>query len=271
MNQAQAALLERWDGFLKKIDERLREIMEEAAAGLKAIVEQHPTDVLPLTNACSGLDHRVRELRNRIQQTWEQQVEPKFSEVGGEGFLDQGLDRKADFEQAFDEQWARFKAGAVAHFYRNLWPLAQAAMQKPVGCSRCGGALPLPVRHESVSLHCPYCGVVNQVIAESAVAQYFGGGGHAFAEEATLPLRFEIERYRMQVDRQRRAAGWPEESVQSLQRWHDLELAYWTRYAEIRGQLTGAGIDREYIESRMEQFRKWSLESHQGWRRAQGR
>lgn len=266
MTPQQTALMERWNAFLSKIESRLGEIMAEAEQGLTQIWAQHPDDPMPMGNAMSGLDHRVRQLRDKIQETWDQQVEDKFSAAA---FLDAGLDRKRDFEQSFDETWTMFKARAQTAFYRNLWPRAQQAMQKPVACTRCGAPIEPSVRHQAVSMTCPHCHTVNQILPDKAVSTYFMAG-HAFGEEASLPLRFEIERFRIAVDRQRRAASWAPEPVESLDRWEQMERAYWQRYAEVKAQLTGERPDQAFVESRMEFFRKASLETDQRWRKAKG-
>lgn len=270
MNAEQQALSARFEGFLAKIDERLREIMAEAEQGVNAILANHPTDSLPLGNAFSGLDHRIRELKDKVQETWEQQIEPKYSALHSGSFLDSGHDKKQDFLLRFDEQWSAFKARANSQFYRNLYPLAIAASQKPEPCSQCGAPLPIVDRSNSVSIPCPHCRAVNQVLRDPAVSAYKLGGPHAFADEEALPLRFEIERARVAVDRQRRASSWANESFESLQRWEQMERAYWTRYAEAKARIAGEPVDQELVESRMAQFRKYSLETNQIWRKGLG-
>lgn len=271
MNAEQQALCARFEGFLAKIDERLREIMTEAEQGVLALIAQHPTDVMPLGNALSGLDHRVRELKDKIQETWDQQIESKFSALDSGGrFLDVGFDMKQDFEQRFDEQWATFKVRAHSQFYRNLFPLATAAAQKPVPCSQCGAPLEAVDRSVSASIHCVHCGAVNQILRDPAISAYKLGGPHAFADEEALPLRFEIERFRTQVDRQRRATSWANESFESLQRWEQMERAYWQRFVEAKARFGGEPVDHALVESRMAQFRKYDLETNQIWRKGMG-
>ena len=275
MNAEQAALMERWNAFLQKIDARLRELIVEAEAGLAGLIQQYPEDFAPIGNALSGLDHRVAELRKKIDETWESSVEPKFKDMRGENdfFWDAGLDRRGDAQLAFDQTWATCKVRATTAFYRNLWPRAQAALQKPVPCSRCGGELTLPTRVSSVSVPCAFCKAVTQVIPDKLVTMCFGafgGAGHVFGEEAALPLRFAIDRFRVEVDRARRAAKWAAEPVESLDRWEAMERAYWMKYAECAAGVTGRATDMELVESRMASFRKYSLETDQRWRRAKG-
>lgn len=269
MTPEQTALWQRFEGFLGKIDERLKEVMAEAENGLGVLFAQHPTDPMPIGNAMSGLDFRVKDLVKKIGETWDAQIGPKFEAFDGK-FLDAGLDRKRDFELQLEEKWDQFKAQAMSAYYRAMWPLVQAAMQKPVPCNRCGAELALPVRHESLSHTCAHCGSVNQVLVDPAVSYWFGGGAaHVFAEEAALPLRYAVERFRIQVDRDRRGKNWAAETIEQLREWERLELAYWNRYAEVKAQVLGKPLDQEFVESRMSQFRKWSLETNQVWKRAQ--
>ncbi len=275
MNAEQTALMERWNGFLQKIDGRLAELIAETEAGVGGLIQQYPEDYAPIGNALAGLDHRVSELRKKIDETWEGQVEPKFKSMRGENdvFWDAGLDRRADAQLAFDHTWAACKVRVTTAFYRNLWPRAQAALQKPVPCSRCGGELTLPTRTSSVSVTCGYCKAVTQVIPDKLVTMCFGafgGAGHVFGEEAAMSLRFAIDRFRVDVDRARRAAKWAAEPVESLDRWEAMERAYWLKYAEAAAAVVGRAPDMELVESRMGAFRKYSLETDQRWRKSKG-
>jgi phage FluMu protein Com len=270
MNAEDSALVQRFEGFLAKIDARLKEIIAEAEQGVGGLLAQYPDDTLPLGNAMSGLDHRVRELKKKLDDTWSSDIEPKYSARGNE-MHDVALDRKRDFEVAFDEAWTSWKARAYRAFYENLWPLAEAAMKRPVACTRCGAPLALTVRHESSSTPCPHCRAVNQVLPDKAVATYFSGAPHAFADEAAMPLRFAVERERVRVDRARRGAGWADEPLESLTRWEQMERAFWTKYAETKARVAGGPPDQELVESRMALFRKLSLENKQFWQRAHGR
>jgi hypothetical protein len=270
MNSDQKALWERWQGFLSKIDERKGEILTEAEEGLAELIGAYPEDPMPLGNALQGLRFRFEELKKRVEDTWEQQVEPKFEELDSGGFRDAGLDAKQDFLLGIDEAWAAFQARMNSVFYKRLRPRAEALLGKPVECMYCRAALDMPVPHESVSVTCPFCHAVNQILPETAVAIYFNGAPDAVATEAALPLRYEIERFRIAVDRKRRASSWANESVESLDKWDAMERAYWEKYAAVKGQAAGLPPDVELVKSRMEFFRKYTLMTNQAWRKAKG-
>lgn len=269
MNAEQQALVERFRGFLAKIHDRLGEICAEAEVGVKAIAAQHPDDPLPVGNAMTGLDHRVRQLRDKIQETWDSQIEAKFS--ADPAIHDLGLDMKQDAEIALDERWGLAKARWLGDIARGGYARAAAAMQQPVPCTGCGAPLALAARSEVVAVTCEHCKVVNQVAPSPAVMSYFGTGAQHLAEEAALPLRHAVERQRVMADRWRRARNWAPEPIESLEEWERLEVAYWRRLVEERARVTGAPVDTKLVESRMAWFYKYSLETHQVWVRAKGR
>ena len=270
MSPEQQQLFARWQAFLEKLAARLDETLAEAAAGLAQLVAAYPTDTLPLGNALSGIGHRVDELRDKIEKTWDQDVEDKFRDLDDDRFWDRGLDTKADAIRDLDEKWEALRVRVYGDLYRQAWHIAQKEMAQPAGCTHCGAELEKPLR-EPRSVACPYCRAVNQLFPGPATAMYFGGGPHAFAEEQALPLRFAVARNRIQADRWRRDRHWAQEPVESLRQWHDDELAYWTRYADVHAQVLGGPRDAELIESRMSQFRRWNLENQQQWVAAQRR
>lgn len=270
MNSEQQALVDRWSGFLAKIDERLGAIITEAQAGVDALAAQYQDDTTILSNAITGLDHRVSQLKDKIEEAWDGQVEEKFDDMDVDGFLDVGLDMRSDFEMAFDEKWALWKVGALAGYYRRMEPLVKAALEKPIYCTQCGGDLELPSRKKIVSVNCAHCGAVNQVIPEPVVSLYYGAGAHAMADEKAEPIRHQIERFRAEVDRWRRAREWAAEPIESMEKWEQMELSYWTTFAQTKAQFLGEPLDQELLDSRMTAFRKSSLENDQRWRRAKG-
>jgi phage FluMu protein Com len=261
------ALLARWDGFLAKLGERQREILTEAEAGVREILAGYPEDPAPLGNALSGLRFRVDELRTKVNQTWDAQVNDKLKAFG-EDVQDSGLDRRDDFLQQLAEAWALFEARMQADFYRQLSERARKAQAKAIACAHCGAELRVAGRAEASSVKCSYCGAINQVMASMPVAIYAQGAGHAFGEEAALPLRHQLERWRVAVERERRAAHWPPEAIESLDRWLEMERACWEKYAAARAQATGAALDRELVESRVKAFMDQRLLRDQRWRKA---
>lgn len=264
-----AALFQRLDTFVGKMKEKQAELLAEAQEGCAGLMEDFPEDPLPLGNALTGVGNQMSQLRDRIEEVWDNQIEKLFDEQAPSE-ADRARDLKDDAKRDLEEAWSRFQCKTMATFYRNLHPRAVAALREPVTCTRCGAVLRERGVRRTEAVTCQGCGTVTQVVPHTAVSQYFGGGGHAFGEEAALSLRFAVERFRVEVDRDRRAKGWAPESVESLDRWVAMEQAYWDRYAEVRAQAAGEPVDAEFVKSRMDAFKKYSVEMDQRWRKAKG-
>lgn len=262
------ALIQRWQGFIAKIHGRLGEIMAESEQGIRGLMAQDPYDFLPITNAMSGLDARVRVLRDKLDETWDGQVEDKFSDAD---ILDKGLDMKSDAEHELDWTWTAWKAKMAAEFYRNIEAPARAAAQQPVHCTQCSMVLQRTSYAEMAAIACPGCGAVNQVAPTKEMAAYWGGMPRAFADEQTVHLRKEIEAFREQCDRWRRARNWAPEPLQNYERWEQMERNYWVTHTKIMGELSGKGFDQALVDARMKQFIKYSLECEQVWVAAKGK
>ncbi len=263
------ALFQRLESFLGKMRDKQAELLREAEEGCAALIADFPDDPIPLGNALSGVKAQMMQLGERIDEVWGQQIEGLF-ESQAPASTDRARDRKDDARAELDEAWRRFEAKVMADFYRAMHPRAVAAMAVPVACPRCGAVLREGGARRTEALTCRGCGAVTQVAPEPAVAQYFGGGGHAFGEEAALPLRFAVERFRVAVDRERRARGWAPEPIESLDRWVAMEQAAWDRYAEVKASVTGDPVDAAFVKSRMDAFKKYGVEMDQRWRKAKG-
>src|SRR6185437_9025366 len=76
------ALVQRWDGFLKNIKDRFDQIMQESKDGCAQMLIETNYDPIPMGNAWGAMERRAKELSTKIEETWNQQVEPKFEEAG---------------------------------------------------------------------------------------------------------------------------------------------------------------------------------------------
>lgn len=263
------ALKQRLETFLSKLLEKQQETFREADAGFAGLREEFPEDPLPMGNALQGIRAQMLQLGNRVNEVWEAQIENLFSSQAP-GLLDWAIDRKEDVRREIDERWRAFEAKTQADFYRSLHAQAVAGLAQPVPCARCGGVLSPHGVRKTTAIPCASCGAVAQVMPLSAVSQYFGGAGHAFAEEATMPLRVEIERFRVRADRERRARSWAAEPISSLEEWERREIAFWEEHGRVKASVTGDPVDQEFVKSRIDAFRRFSLETDQRWRKHRG-
>jgi hypothetical protein len=180
------ALMQRLETFLGKLAEKQAETFREAEAGFAGLREEFPEDPMPMGNALQGIRAQMFQLGQRVDEVWEQQIEKLFS-AQAPAALDRAIDRKEDAKRELDGRWRTFEAKVQADFYRALHPRAVAALAQPVPCARCSAVLSPSGVRRTTAITCPACGAVAQVAPLGPVGQYFGGAGHAFAEEAACP------------------------------------------------------------------------------------
>ena len=71
----------RWDGFLGKIKERATSILAEAEEGCAMLLDLNNLDPLPMSNAWSAIEQQLIQLTSKIDDTWNEKVEPAFDEA----------------------------------------------------------------------------------------------------------------------------------------------------------------------------------------------
>ena len=259
--------LERWRGFLAKIAQRMEEVLTEADQGFTDLLPSSPTDTGTVGNAMQGIRFRVQALTSKISDTWSDQVSDQMS--GGN--MDTAIAMMEDAQDALDARWERWRCHWEAQQYRNMWPLVQEAMNKPISCNKCGGPLQKATPHAMETIHCGSCRAVNNVFPEALVGQYFGGAAHAFAEQAAIEKRIAISAQRRQADRWRKGRSWADEPIESLRQYEAMERDYWATYFGTKAQIVPSPPEEQAkdVESRMRHFYE-SMQHQNAWRKAAG-
>ena len=71
-------------------------------------------------------------------------------------------------------------------------------------------------------------------------------------------------------DRWRRAREWAPEPIESLDKWLEMERAYWEKFVQVKAQALNVPLDRELADSRISYFIEHTLKTDQRWRKAKG-
>jgi hypothetical protein len=276
MHPAQQQVVAQYNQLLQQSGAQLNGLLQQAAAGCQQMIAQNPTDGMPLGNALGAIEQQVKGLRKQANDAFR----PHFDHLCTIGPAEPGhneMKRALRYWELWaEEAWMRFENHWRVEQYRAMWPAVQAGMAKPLPCSRCGGPLRRTTPHKTESITCPACHTVNQAMPEAVVAGYFGGMPHYFAEHALIGKKMEIAKFRAQWEDYREAenaAGrdWPDEPLEHLKQWEQLELAYWNAYAQERVKNEGGPQDdvRTLVESRMKPFYE-QLNLNDVWRAAHG-
>ncbi|MCA9626097.1 MAG: hypothetical protein KC766_00455 [Myxococcales bacterium] len=254
MTPEQLALVARLDGFVAQLQQRLQAIFAEATAGIDALMHQRPGELVPIRNALSGVEALAKQLTRTLQDTWDQRIEPMFR-PHGERFLTAGEHRKEEARQDIEQAVTRFRLEQESRCLGAMYPAVQVAISQARPCTNCGAPLRLAVPYEAESLSCSSCGVINQLMPEALVRNYFLFGQEIFPAAAAHPVRVEIERAERLMDRELRESG-QKETLESRQQREALERKYWETYAAAKGSFLGRPPETALIESRMAQFRE---------------
>ncbi len=276
MHPAQQNVVAQYNQLLQQTGGQLGGLLQQAAGGCQQMIAQNPTNPTPLGNALVAVEQQVKAMRKQANDAFR----PHFDHLCTLGPAEPGhfeMKRALRYWELWaEESWMRFENHWRVEQYRAMWPAAQQGMSKPLPCSRCGGPLRRTTPHKSESIGCPACHTVNQALPDAVVATYFGGMPHTFAEHATMGKKLDTAKFRAQWEDIREgedAAGrpWPEEPIERLKQWEQLELAYWKAYAEERVKNEGGTPEdvKTLVESRMAHFYQ-QMNVNDVWRAAHG-
>lgn len=246
--------VERWQSFLKQIEERHKLVRDEAVAGAREAFPEGGYDPTPISIAWAGVNDCLLELERRIIDTWHEKVEDVFE---AEGYKRPELDveRRKGEVLAYELENARQSAEMhlLAGLAREIHQRALAT-QKERQCPTCGATLDVPLSYRAVNLRCAHCSSVSTfepgMLARSAVA--FGAHPIAWVtSEREWHLMRQAER---RVHDQR-----PPVPLALLKDYERAQITYWFSYFKTKSQFEPElhDVARE-VRARM----AWWYDSH---------
>lgn len=168
----------RWDAFLAKIRARADETLAQAEEGCGMLLDVNALDPQPMTIAWMAIENQLRELAQKIDETFEQKV-------GDDALRPKGEALKAELERKKDAMDLKIFAAAA----RKIYAQAQAELKQDQKCAQCGSPIALTQRFfRSCHLSCGHCQSVNTYVPSSRIAavEYFCV--HHLAREETAAL-----------------------------------------------------------------------------------
>lgn len=146
--------IERWSGFLAKIEGRFQELMHEATIGCAQLFEARDHDPVAMGNAWSAIEVRVKDLRSKISDTWHAQVDDALDQAPpGVRVRERGEALEHRIDVGLEATRLRIFADAA----RKLWVRALEDRPRALQCTQCAAALPMPETIRAVNVTCGYC------------------------------------------------------------------------------------------------------------------
>jgi len=167
-------LVQRWDVFLTKIEERFNELMNTAVQATDKVVEQLEYDNSIVVNAWSGIQAQIRKLQDKMESVWEEKMDDLFGmreDVSSDDRLGQ-MYKYEDLSKRMDTEYLRAKTKVLANAGRKIIANVNRHIDtnKMHACKQCGA--PMDIRIYSFvarNVKCGACATVNSYEPDSRV------------------------------------------------------------------------------------------------------
>jgi predicted RNA-binding Zn-ribbon protein involved in translation (DUF1610 family) len=159
------ALATRWDGFLKKIEERYYEVLEQTSAPLDDVINSLQFDTIVIINISNGLKNQtVTQLGEKVDGALTK-MEGEMDKANVSSDFKWNQRSKASvIKNWMDIEYSKWEVGLLARAARKILENVKAHIdeKKMHRCTQCGAELPIKVfSFMAVNLKCDSCGSVN--------------------------------------------------------------------------------------------------------------
>lgn len=159
------ALAARWDGFLKKIEQRYFEVLEQASAPIDDVINNLQFDTIVINNILQGLKNQtVTQLTEKMEGA----VRKMDGEMDATGvsrdFKWRERNKVGILRNWMEVEFQKFEISLFARAARKILENVKAHIdeKKMHRCTQCGAELPIKVfSFMAVNLKCDSCGSVN--------------------------------------------------------------------------------------------------------------
>jgi hypothetical protein len=222
------ATMVRWEMFLGKIRDRLLQIVEESRVGCADLLQQSDHDPAAMSNAWGAMKMRAQALTKTIDDTWSEQVEPKFDD----GTLaDRGQQMGSALKNWIEVELERAEVQIHADAARQVWDRAKAEQLTQISCIACAGEVPVPEVLQAVNLSCSYCSAINtyEPGGRLRIIEHFCA--HALSKEESWAAWLRM------LDADRMLSRSRNTTLALLQAYETAQIGYWRAYLEARARI----------------------------------
>ena len=184
-------LIQKWDVFLAKIEERFNDLLAEANENWPLVIEQLEYDSSVISNAWNGISNQVDSLQNKIDDTWDDKMDPLFGmmdEVSGDERMEQlykGKDLDNKMSGILTQQRIKISADAGRKIYANV--IAHIDLNKMHACKQCSAPLAIQIySFVAKNIKCDACGTVNSYEPDSRIRSLEYYAMNQLAEELVI-------------------------------------------------------------------------------------
>jgi hypothetical protein len=159
------ALVERWNGFLKKIEGRYYEVLQQTEAPLQGVIDNIQYDNVIIHNIANGLKNQtVTQLTEKVESGMDK-MEAEMRKAGASSDLIYTERNKIHVLKNWMEiEYLKFEVSLFARAANKILENVKNHIneKKMHRCTQCGAELPIKVfSFMAINLKCDSCGSVN--------------------------------------------------------------------------------------------------------------
>jgi len=251
--------IDRWSGFLAKLDARFEELMHEATLGCAGLFEAHDGDTTAMSMAWGAIEVRAKDLRSKISDTWHAQVDDALDDAPPEVRVRE-RQRGEALEDRMEVGLEATRLRIFAEAARKVWTRALGERPKHLQCTQCGAALPMPDTIRALNIACTYC---------RALVTWEPGTRLRMIEHFCVPVLAEEACWQLWLARreaQKGRRGHRGDDLPNLRAHEHAELAYERARLEARARMLpeyAADIEKD-LRGRMAMFYQM-LDREKAW------
>jgi len=185
------ALVTRWDGYLKKLEARYYEVLQQAEGPLSEVMDNIGYDTVIIHNITNGLKTQtVDELSKKADDGWNK-MKAEMEKIGA-SYDDVSSQRPkaAEFKYFIEIDYEKYRVALFARAAHKILDKVKAHIDenKLHRCTQCGAELPIKVfSFMAVNLKCESCGSVNTYQPDDRIRAMEYYVIEALAEEYAFP------------------------------------------------------------------------------------
>ncbi len=166
------ALVTKWDAFLKKIETRFNESLAHAEEAVLDNLKESDYDMQSTMLAWTGIKSQLQDLSKRINDVFDNTVEPKMAEYREQWDLIVEKEKGVELAESFYPRIERFEIILEGKVGQKVYDNAIRYLNEIFKCTQCSAKLEIKkdiFRSHYVS--CGYCNTVNTFTPSTKISQ----------------------------------------------------------------------------------------------------
>ena len=267
----QQQVIDRWNAIIVDVLARVDGTLADATAGSHAVIAQLGTDLGPLTQPWTAVQHQMHQYTSEISDAWNR-ISDQFSAVDnladGVMWREGGKRNRAtkEVDIRYNRAW-RLVMAAAADVLRQR---ALEADARTTLCRRCGAPLDrIRLSGMALNVECGYCQAINTIEPGPALRMFAVTGAMYLAERQALDQWEAMTIAETQINSYRDRKEVP---LDLLREYERAGRGYWTERMTVEAEF--APELRPYVQQKIDSYMKSvnkKLRDHWQWRQLTSR